>query len=192
MGKFDKYKIDLKGLQENSAEYNFLLDNQYFAYIDGQEVQKGKVNVQLTVKKISQTFELLFRTEGVVYVACDRCLDDMELPISSVDKLLVKFGREFAEEGDNVVVIPEDEGIINIAWFMYEFIALSIPMKHVHPAGKCNKTMLGKLSKHLRSRAEELDDELLVEDEEVDADMKGGDQDIAPRWSELKKILDNN
>ena len=37
---------------------------------------------------------------------------------------------------------------INIAWFLYEFIALNIPMKHVHAPGKCNKGMVGKLSKH--------------------------------------------
>ena len=43
----------------------------------------------------------------------------MELPISSSDKLMVKFGHEYAEEGENLIVIPEEEGEINVAWFMY-------------------------------------------------------------------------
>ena len=47
MGKFDKYKIDLKGMQADSAKYEFVLDNLYFAHIDGPEVQKGKVNVKI-------------------------------------------------------------------------------------------------------------------------------------------------
>ncbi len=55
---------------------------------------------------------------------------------------MVKFGHEYAEEGDNLIVIPEEEGEINVAWFMYEFVALSIPMKHVHAPGKCNKALL--------------------------------------------------
>ena len=148
MGKFDKYKIDLKGMQTDSAKYEFVLDNLYFAHIDGPEVQKGKVNVTLTVKRTSRAFELSFQTEGMVSVPCDRCLDDMELPISSSDKLMVKFGHEYAEEGDNLIVIPEEEGEINVAWFMYEFVALSVPMKHVHAPGKCNKAMTGKLNKH--------------------------------------------
>ena len=63
---------------------------------------------------------------------------------------MVKFGHEYAEEGDNLIVIPEEEGEINVAWFMYEFIALSVPMKHVHAPGKCNKAMTGKLNKHLK------------------------------------------
>ena len=56
MGKFDKYKIDLKGMQTDSAKYEFVLDNLYFAHIDGPEVQKGKVNVTLTVKRTSRCF----------------------------------------------------------------------------------------------------------------------------------------
>ena len=136
MGKFDKYKIDLKGMQADSCRYEFVLDNLFFANIDSPEVQKGKVNVVLVVKKTSRAFELNFQTDGIVWVPCDRCLDDMEQPVSSTDKLLVKFGHEYAEEGDNLIVIPEEEGEINVAWFMYEFIALAIPMKHVHAPGK--------------------------------------------------------
>ena len=67
MGKFDKYKIDLKGMQTDSAKYEFVLDNLYFAHIDGPEVQKGKVNVTLTVKRTSRAFELSFRTDGMVW-----------------------------------------------------------------------------------------------------------------------------
>ena len=33
--------------------------------------------------------------------------------------------------------IPEEEGEINIAWFLYEFVVLDIPIKHVHEPGKC-------------------------------------------------------
>ena len=98
---------------------------------------------------------------------------------------------EYAEEGDNLIVIPEEEGEINVAWFMYEFIALSIPMKHVHAPGKCNKAVTSKLNKHLKTNANEDSDDTfdtggddIVIEEEVE-------QQIDPRWIELKKILDN-
>ena len=38
----------------------------------------------------------------------------MELPVSTSDKLKVKLGSSFAEEGD-IVVVPEEDGYINIA-----------------------------------------------------------------------------
>ena len=103
MGKFGKYKIDLKGMQENQVVYDFLLDNDFFTIIDAPEIQKGKVNVKLIVKKTSQAFEFNFQTEGVVWVPCDRCLDEMEQVVVSTDKMMVKFGHEYAEEADNLV-----------------------------------------------------------------------------------------
>ena len=36
-----------------------------------------------------------------------------------------------------VVTVPEREGIINVAWNIYEFAALQIPLRHVHPDGEC-------------------------------------------------------
>ena len=170
----------------DTAEYQYQLDNQFFLDLDAPEVQKGRVDVTLKVRKTSGIYQLDFHTEGMVVVVCDRCLDEMEQPIESDDRLRVKLGLEFSED-DDMVVVPEEEGYINVAWFIYEFIALSIPMKHVHAPGKCNKDMVNKLSKHLRVSADDEEDEF---DSIVDTDDRP--QEIDPRWNELKKILDNN
>ena len=162
----------------DTAEYQYQLDDAFFLDLDAPEVQKGQVNVTLKVRKTSGVYQLDFHIEGEVVVICDRCLDEMEQPIESVDTLKVKLGDEFSEV-DDVVMVPEEDGYINVAWFIYEFIALNIPMKHVHEYGKCNKDMVKKLNKHLRSD----------EDDEQDDDTP---QEIDPRWNELKKILDNN
>lgn len=193
MGKFDKYKIDLKGMQADSVTYEFVLDNLYFSHIDAPEIQKGKVNVVLTVKRTSRAFELNFQTDGMVWVPCDRCLDEMELSVSSTDKLMVKFGQTYAEEGDNLIIIPEEEGEINVAWFIYEFVVLTIPMKHVHAPGKCNKAMTSKLNKHLRTNSNDEDGDESTYEPEADVVVEeDAEEQIDPRWNELKKILDNN
>ncbi|MDR0894743.1 MAG: DUF177 domain-containing protein [Prevotellaceae bacterium] len=189
MGKFDKYKIDLKGMHTDSARYEFLLDNTFFANIDSPEVQKGKVTVVLSIKKSAHAFELNFQTEGIVWVPCDRCLDDMEQPVTSSDKLMVKLGRTLAEEGNNLLVIPEDEGVLNVAWYMFEFVALAIPMKHVHPPGKCNKAMSGKLRKHLRTTPDDDSEEFFDEGPALtDIDVEEN-APTDPRWNDLKSLL---
>lgn len=189
MGKFDAYKIDLKGMKENTASYEYVLDNHFFETIDAPEVQKGKLTILVNIKRTVGFYELRFKTEGVVQIPCDRCLDDMDLPISSCDVLKVKLGDEYSEDGD-IVIIPEDEGFINVAWFIYEFIVLSIPIKHVHAPGKCNKEMEGKLKKLLRTSAEEEDfEENKWNDSEESLQSSS---EIDPRWNELKKIIDNN
>ena len=160
--------------------------------IDGDEVQKGKVKVNLTVKRTSMVFDMNFQLEGIVYVPCDRCLDDMELPVSTQNKLVVKFGKEYAEESEEIVIIPEEEGEINLAWFIYEFIALAIPMKHIHAPGKCNKTMSSKLKKHTARRADDEDefDEEAADDIVVDDDA--ADMPSDPRWDALKGLVEND
>ena len=168
----------------DTATYEYQLDNQFFADLDAPEVQKGHVNVTLNVRKTSGIYQLDFHLDGKVIVICDRCLDEMEQPVETDERLKVKLGVEFSEI-DDIVVVPEEDGYINVAWFIYEFIALNIPMKHTHAPGKCNKEMEGKLSKHLRMSADDEDfDE--VEDTETET------REIDPRWNELKKILDNN
>ena len=170
----------------DAAEYKYQLDNQFFLDLDAPEVQKGQVNVTLKVRKTSGVYQLNFHTEGKVVVICDRCLDEMDQPIETEDQLKVKLGAEYSEMED-IVVIPEEEGYINVAWFIYEFIALSIPMKHVHAPGKCNKDMVSKLSKHLRVSGDEEEDDFEGSDESEEQP-----QPIDPRWNELKKILGNN
>ncbi len=192
MGKFDLYKVELKNLSPGVHEYEYFLENKFFVNIDGDEVQKGKVKVNLTVKRTSMVFDMNFQLEGIVYVPCDRCLDDMELPVSTQNKLVVKFGKEYAEESEEIVIIPEEEGEINLAWFIYEFIALAIPMKHIHAPGKCNKAMSSKLKKHTARRADDEDefDEEAADDIVVDDDAADIPSD--PRWDALKGLVEND
>ena len=190
MGKFELYTIDLKNLTPGTHDFEYLLENKFFVDIDGNEVHKGHVHVQLTVKKSSMAFELNFQIAGMVIVLCDRCLDDMELPIETQDKLIVKFGKEYAEESDEIVIVPEEEGTINVAWFMYEFIALAIPIKHVHAAGKCNKAMAAKLRKHTARSLDDLEEPLDEEQEEVSGEQDAGASD--PRWDALKGLFEND
>ena len=168
----------------DQAEYCYQLDNQFFSDLDAPEIQKGQLDVSLKVTKTSGVYRLDFQTKGMVIVTCDRCLDEMEQPIETTDTLKVKLGADFSEDGD-IVVVPEEDGYINVAWFMYEFIALNIPMKHVHAPGKCNKEMTNKLNSHLRIESDD-------EDFDMDGFVESESDNVDPRWNELKKILDNN
>ena len=200
MGKFDIYKIPLKTLAIGNHTFNYELDTEYFKKIDSQEVQRGKVLAKVLVINNGSNYEIYFELEGIVQVPCDRCLDDMDLPVCQKGRLIVKFGQTYSEESDEIIVIPEIEGEINISWFLYEFIALSIPMKHIHAHGKCNRFMTSTLKKHLAksSEYEEDADEIeeidnVFENSEPITDLDDSEsQQTDPRWDELKNIKDNN
>ena len=164
-------KVDLKDLKDEETSLDFSLDDSFFAALDGAEVTKGSLHVSVSIRKATGFFEFLIHSAGTLIIPCDRCLDDMEQPVETDNRLIVKFGSEYSEEGDTIVV-PEDEGILDMAWLIYEFVELAIPIKHVHAPGKCNPAM----SKVL---------------EELSADRSSdevSDQPIDPRWEKLKEL----
>ena len=79
MGKFDLYNIDLKNLASGIHQKAYFLENKFFADIDGDEVQRGKVQVDLTITSTDLMFDMNFQIAGSVVISCDRCLDNMEL-----------------------------------------------------------------------------------------------------------------
>jgi uncharacterized metal-binding protein YceD (DUF177 family) len=178
MGRLGAYKVDLKGLENDWSSYNWTVDQDFFSLVEGEDVQKGKVSVDLKVEKKSGIYHLSFNLNGTVIVTCDRCLDDMSLNIETTGALKVKLGADFADDGD-MIIVPEDDGTVNVAWYIYEFITLAIPLKHVHAPGKCNKDMMEKLDEHLST--EEGESEVPEESGRTDS-----------RWDELKNIIETN
>ena len=164
-------KIDLKGLKEGVNHLEFDLDDTYFKAVDAPEVSRGKVHVSLDiVRNGNDFFTLDFHEVGTVMISCDRCLDLMEQPIETTQRLEVNFGTENSEEGD-LVTVAEDEGILDVTWYLYEFIALAIPIKHVHAPGKCNSAMVRALEEYSAARSGEEDE-----------------QPMDPRWEALLKL----
>lgn len=178
MDKAETYIIPLKDLSLGNHEYDFLLEDEFFERIDAPEVKKGSVKVNVSLKKTSHSFEISFYSKGYVYVPCDRCLEDMKQEIETENQLVVKFGDAYEEVDETLIVVPEYPGEIDLSWYMYEFIALDIPMRHVHPEGECSEEMASKLRGYLREERGEGEDE--NESGEID-----------PRWSGLQKLLED-
>ncbi|MBQ3556033.1 MAG: DUF177 domain-containing protein [Bacteroidales bacterium] len=170
----ETYKIELKGLSDGTYEYEYHLDDNFFSTIEDAEVTKGDVRVQLLVKKIEGNFDFKFLLKGVVKVQCNRCLDEMDYQIDAENGFTVKYGKENIDEGDKLV-ITEDCNEIDLTWYLYEFVALELPITCTHAEGECNSEMESLLQKYSGAK------ESQEEGEPVDS-----------RWSELKKLIDNN
>jgi len=186
MAKFSIYKISLKHLSQGTHTFEYDLDSKFFEAIDGDEVKKGNVKALVTVKRTSSSFEFNFDLKGVVRVPCSRCLDSLNQEVDAQNRLIVKFGTEYSEESDEIITIPENEGEINIAWYLYEFIVLNIPIKHVHAPGECNKAVSTKLRKHRAIGADDDGNDEMVDDDFSDDESSGSESD--PRWDTLKGL----
>jgi uncharacterized metal-binding protein YceD (DUF177 family) len=171
MCSLERFKIDLKGLTEEVSTFDWTLDKSFFDALDQTEVEGGTLHVSLSIRKASGFFNLHFHTAGTIDIPCDRCLDPMEQPIATDNQLVVRLGPTDSED-DDAVTVDENEGMLDTSWYIYEFIALAIPIQHVHETGKCNPAMTQAL-------------------EELSADRSGDEesnQAVDPRWEKLKKL----
>lgn len=173
MEKLSQYVVNLKDQTTDVATYQWTVDEEFFSALEATEVQRGCVGVQLTVRRTSGAYELTFGLQGKLTLQCDRCLEDMELPIEAERLLRVKLGDEYDDDGE-LLTIPADDGTLNVAWPVYEFIALEIPLRHVHPDGACEGTMSAALDAY-----------------EVGSDTGEPIDENSP-WAKLKEILNNN
>ena len=170
MCSLERFKIDLKSLTEVETPLEYELDDQYFQSLEDAQVQYGSLHVSGSIRKTVGFFELKLHSEGIVRIPCDRCLELMDQPIEADLHLTVKLGSEFAED-DDIITVDENEGILDTSWFIYESVALAVPIQHVHQLGGCNVAMSEKLQELSAARSS-------------DADA----QEIDPRWEALLKL----
>ena len=194
MERLKDYSIEFKGLKEGRHIWDFNLSAAFFELLDNPIVQDGnfKCKVLLDLTETLLTFN--FQIEGEMVHNCDDCLDELTVPISTSGRLFVKFGEEYEEQSDEIIVIDRNEHQINIAQYIYEFIVLSIPLRLVHPEDEngnstCNPEMMSRLSSYLVSEIEEGENE---DGEEFDEQGEERTTEIDPRWASLKTLIDNN
>ena len=171
MSKLEQFNVDLKALSQGDNILSFVLDDAFFEAIEAPTVRCGRLQTTLTIHRTEDYFDLDFHTEGLVTVACDRCLDDLEQPISADDHLVAKFGTAYSED-DELVIVAENEGMLDVSWFIYQFVELSIPLRHVHAPGKCNPAMMKALEEHSAARS----------------GVESVESSVDSRWAVLEKL----
>lgn len=184
-------------MTNGTQEFEYELGKEFFRDMDSADVMKGNVKVMLSVKLIDDSYDLNFVIKGIISIPCDRCLDDMEHEVDTKYHLTVKYGKEYSDENDDVLIIPESDNYLNVAYMIYDSVVLTIPLKHVHPMGKCNKGMSAQLKKHATKSIDDSDEEGVEFDDsdefetnDIETDESGVPTD--PRWDALKDLKDNN
>lgn len=185
MGKFSQYNVSLKGLSDGVHTQTFKLGREFFANMENEDIRDADVDVTLTIKVAAGRYDLEFVCKGEVVTLCDRCLDDLHLPIDASYRIMVEYGEGYNDDSDTLLIIPKTEPSLNVAYMIYDTVALAIPVKHVHPMGKCNRQMSALLRKH---RAKSTDEDAALEEELMDQIDCVDDAPTDPRWDALKGL----
>ena len=162
--------------------------------MESTDVREADVNVEIDVVHRNGVYDLTFAAAGSVVVPCDRCLDDLEVPVDTHYHITVKYGDDYSET-DELLIIPESDNWLNVSYMIFDTASLAIPVKHVHPLGKCNRAMSALLRKHRATKIDdedaELTDQLMDEMDSMDSapDSPADEpQQTDSRWDALKKL----
>lgn len=130
-------------------------------------IHNADVKVHLDLEKRHDAYDCTFYCKGIIQVPCDRCLDLLDIEVDTVYHIIVKYGESYNDESDDVLVIPYSNPYLNVAYMLYDTIVLCIPLRCVHPLGKCNRAMAAALNKHKARGTEEDAEEFDIDFENV-------------------------
>ncbi len=172
--KQKEFNIPFSGLKQGKHNFNFNIDNTFFESFGYDEFNSANIVLNVVLNKTITIMELDFEASGSINVNCDITNEPYDQGITSELRLVVKFGEDFNDEDDEILILPHGEHQVNIAQYVYEMLVLAVPQKRVHP-GIADGTL----------KSEALDKLQELQPKEKDENNKEND----PRWDELKKLL---
>ncbi|MFV0539902.1 MAG: YceD family protein [Aestuariibaculum sp.] len=176
MKPLKEFTIPFVGLKTTKHHFDYKIEQTFFDYFEYNEFNDINVDVNLELDKKTTLLELHFEISGYVNVNCDVTNEPYNQPVNNTFKLVVKFGDEYNDNYEDILIVPHGTYEINVQQYIYELIVLSVPLKRIHPgikSGTLNSEILKKL------------DELSPKSKE----NKKEEDDIDPRWNTLKKLL---
>ena len=175
MKQLNEFLISFIGLKLGKHQFEYQINNTFFEAFDYDEFENSSIKVNLVFEKKTTFMELHFKHKGTVYVPCDLTNEMFDMPIKGKIRLVVQFGEEFNDDNDELLILPHGEHQIDVSQYIYEMIALSVPLRKIHPGIKDGT---------LKSEALDKLNELKVK--KVAESTK---EEIDPRWDKLKQLL---
>ncbi len=172
-----EFFIPFTGLKLGKHKFEYEIENTFFESFGYEEFNGVSIALTAILNKMTTIMELDIHAEGTVNVNCDLTNEPFDQEVDLDLQLLIKFGHEYNDEDDEILVIPHGEHQINIAQYVYEMLVLGVPQKRVHPGVED-----GSLQSEALDRLQELQPKETRE-------TKEDEENTDPRWDGLKKLL---
>lgn len=172
--------IKFSGLSDGEHHFHFEIGKAFFEQLEYSLIEDGKLAVDVELDKSPTMLNLNFKIKGTLNLMCDKCTDRFDFPVEGSESLIYKFTDETIDD-EKIRTISSAEVEIDLTEPIYEFTAILLPARAVHPEGECNAETIDAMDEYL------MVEEQINEDNVEDAD----DSEIDPRWNELKKLKDN-
>ncbi|MFP5040508.1 YceD family protein [Parasediminibacterium sp. JCM 36343] len=150
-----EFEIAFVGLRPGVHDFEYKIDNKFFAAYGEQDFIDCEAIVKLQLDKKNGFLQLKFDIDGNAAVVCDRCSNPLDKQLWEEFNIIVKMVDDpdtmnQQEEDPDIYYISRSESHLKIADWIYEFVSLSIPLQKMCSdeeigGGQCNKEVLAKL-----------------------------------------------
>lgn len=173
-----KYKIPFSGLATGKHNFEFDVDDQFFACFEHSIVKKGDMKALVEIQKQENMLIVNFDIKGIMQLTCDVCLQEFNSPVSITERVFVKFSHDEWDQGsEEIIVLSHHDHELDISGLLYEYINVHVPYYT-----KCSQQGIGK----------ECDPEMLSRLKNNETEETESEEGlIDPRWEALKKIKKN-
>lgn len=159
--------VRFSGMKSGIYTYRITLDDDFFQAFENEEIEGGKVDYTVKMERSERVTMLTFSFAGEVITQCDRCLGRMIVKVEGEESLNVRFSDTEQTNDESSVVLPEDAHELDLSPWLYEYVAVRLPMQHTHPEGECDPEMTKYLAKEENAHPSDYTD---------------------PRWEALKEL----
>ncbi|MBT8262724.1 MAG: DUF177 domain-containing protein [Bacteroidia bacterium] len=177
MEELKEFTIPFIGLKLGEHRFNFEITNTFFEHFGYDEFDNANIKLDVLLDKKSTLLDISLNFEGPVGVNCDITNEPYDQGLSGTYHFVVKFGEEYNDENEDLLILPHGSHEVNIQQYVYESIVLAVPTRKIHPGvgdGTLKSEILEKLEE-LRPNGSN--------------DSEKENEDTDPRWDELKKLL---
>lgn len=156
------YLIPLNGLASGRKEFLWNAGKMFFEDFGNEEMLDADLEIEAEAEKSGKEVHVDCRISGTVTVLCDRCMDELVLPVDTEAKISVRYGEapdEIPEEGEadgdrEIVWIGTMETELDMRQLIYDYVCLSLPMQRFHEDGECNPATVEVLSHGIKVSGE--------------------------------------
>ena len=139
----DNFIIPLNGLTAGENTFFWHAGKEFFDSFENSEILDAQLDIETKVEKSGRYTGVDCYVSGKVVVECDRCLEELVMPVDLDVKLSVKFGDADAsdenQDGEReVIFLPVDNTELDMKQIVYDYVCISLPIQRVHEDGECN------------------------------------------------------
>lgn len=158
----ESYIIPLNDLKSGVHSYGWDVSSKFFEEYGNGDVRAAALSVKAEAARSGASVNVDCTICGTLTVPCDRCLQDVALPVGAEASLKFRFGiapeGDLAEEdGREVTWLPEGETGIDLSQVIYDYSLLALPLQHCHAEGECDPAVSRYLNPSETSAVEPAD-----------------------------------